>query len=371
MTRIAHRVRHTRHRGTWNAKMLPAGSILAWPGNVADVPAGWSLCDGTGGTPDLSDKFIIAADGSDYNFDDTSAGDTSVVSVSVSTTGNHSPANCRSAKTSAAGHTRAISSAGSHPHTASGSALYTPPSYKLAYIMCASAALIPDDAIVWCNDASAPSGFTSYANLQDRFVLGQTGDTRAAVGSDDLEYEITGFSSTGLHKHSPSGNRYSPGGSTNYETDINGGTHSNHDITGQTEAAAKPPYVALLAVQADADHPSALKLIVAYSGSLGSLTGTGWQEADGTNGTRDCRGAVPIGVNALSLGATGGDMDNVSGSANTPTYTTQHKHTVTFGTSNVTGNDHTNWPWAHVHLCNWEFKKVIPYHALYFIEFVG
>lgn len=38
---------------------LPIGSIIAW-GNAA-IPAGWAACDGTGGTPDLRDKFVYGA----------------------------------------------------------------------------------------------------------------------------------------------------------------------------------------------------------------------------------------------------------------------------------------------------------------------
>lgn len=32
-----------------------------WYGNVASVPEGFVLCDGTQGTPDLRDKFVIPA----------------------------------------------------------------------------------------------------------------------------------------------------------------------------------------------------------------------------------------------------------------------------------------------------------------------
>lgn len=40
---------------------FPSGIISMWKGAIADIPAGWQLCDGTGGTPDLRDKFIIGA----------------------------------------------------------------------------------------------------------------------------------------------------------------------------------------------------------------------------------------------------------------------------------------------------------------------
>lgn len=44
--------------------------IVFWSGAIADIPAGWALCDGNNGTPDLTDKFIIGA-GSSFNPGDT------------------------------------------------------------------------------------------------------------------------------------------------------------------------------------------------------------------------------------------------------------------------------------------------------------
>lgn len=42
---------------------VPAGCILMWSGAVGAIPAGWRLCDGTGGTPDLRGRFIVGAGG--------------------------------------------------------------------------------------------------------------------------------------------------------------------------------------------------------------------------------------------------------------------------------------------------------------------
>lgn len=42
---------------------LPIGSIIMWKSGA--IPAGWAVCNGTGATPDLVDKFIIGA-GGDY-----------------------------------------------------------------------------------------------------------------------------------------------------------------------------------------------------------------------------------------------------------------------------------------------------------------
>ena len=45
---------------------IPPGTIVMWSGALADIPQGWKLCDGTNGTPDLRDRFIVGA-GSGYS----------------------------------------------------------------------------------------------------------------------------------------------------------------------------------------------------------------------------------------------------------------------------------------------------------------
>ncbi len=37
------------------------GMILMWSGTIATIPSGWALCDGSSGTPDLRDRFIVGA----------------------------------------------------------------------------------------------------------------------------------------------------------------------------------------------------------------------------------------------------------------------------------------------------------------------
>jgi hypothetical protein len=49
---------------------VPSGTIAMWHGLIADIPYGWTLCDGTDGTPDLREKFVRGAP------DETEAGGT-------------------------------------------------------------------------------------------------------------------------------------------------------------------------------------------------------------------------------------------------------------------------------------------------------
>ena len=37
------------------------GVIVLWSGAIAEVPPGWGLCDGSQGTPDLRDRFVVGA----------------------------------------------------------------------------------------------------------------------------------------------------------------------------------------------------------------------------------------------------------------------------------------------------------------------
>jgi len=42
---------------------VPYGGIIMWTGSIAAIPSYWFLCDGTNGTPDLRDRFILGAGG--------------------------------------------------------------------------------------------------------------------------------------------------------------------------------------------------------------------------------------------------------------------------------------------------------------------
>jgi hypothetical protein len=50
---------------TWTSAAAPTafvtGMILMWSGTIASIPSGFLLCNGSSGTPDLRDRFIIGA----------------------------------------------------------------------------------------------------------------------------------------------------------------------------------------------------------------------------------------------------------------------------------------------------------------------
>ena len=164
---------------TWTTlTAFVSGMIMMWSGTVATIPSGWLLCDGTSGTPDLRNKFVIGA-----NADDVGAAKTNVTgsytqtggskdaivvshshtsgTLSTNSTGSHrhaeggyseygstdvaaTPASPRPTSTSGGGSRFYTEYAGTHAHTISGSTdtfgssgtnANLPPYFALAFIM--------------------------------------------------------------------------------------------------------------------------------------------------------------------------------------------------------------------------------------------
>ncbi len=60
------------------AAAFPSGGIIIWSGSVASIPSGWYLCNGSNGTPDLRDRFVVGA-GSTYAVADTGGSANAIV----------------------------------------------------------------------------------------------------------------------------------------------------------------------------------------------------------------------------------------------------------------------------------------------------
>ena len=159
--------------------IVPSGVIVMWSGSIASIPSGWLLCDGTNGTPNLRDRFIVGA-GNTYavaasggSADATLPAHTHTFSGGTSGAGSHShsindpghahslnaivdnlgstgsfyiPAGLRIADrtTSVSGTGISINGVGDHAHSFSGTTSSAgssatnanlPPYYALAYIM--------------------------------------------------------------------------------------------------------------------------------------------------------------------------------------------------------------------------------------------
>jgi len=80
---------------------IPAGLITMWSGSIGSIPTGWNLCDGSNGTPNLLDRFIVAA-GSSYAVNGTGGATTaSLVTANM-------PAHTHTATVTDPGHSHVI-----------------------------------------------------------------------------------------------------------------------------------------------------------------------------------------------------------------------------------------------------------------------
>ena len=147
---------------------VPAGCIMLWSGSIVSIPAGWVLCNGSNGTPDLRDRFVTGA-GTTYAVGAKGGEATHALSTAELAVHNHTASSDTVAGhthsygdyyapqdlTNVAGgsgpvqarltnsdHTRTTASDGSHSHVitvnnaGSGTAHENrPPYYALAYIM--------------------------------------------------------------------------------------------------------------------------------------------------------------------------------------------------------------------------------------------
>ena len=204
---------------------FPTGGIVLWSGSASNIPTGWTLCDGSNGTPDLRNKFIIGA-GSGYSVN--SQGGTSSISLGISNLPSHSHS-----MSSAGNHGHSGSSSGSGTHSHSGST---------------------SGANANHSHSGATSGAGDHAHTANWFRgVGQGGATwSVANGSDGRQTNPAGnhahsFTTSGHsndHGHSFS----TSGGGHSHSVSVGSGGDHSHSISSAGSGAAfniMPPYYAL------------------------------------------------------------------------------------------------------------------------------
>lgn len=137
---------------------FPEGAIIMWSGSIATIPVDWQFCNGSGGSPDLRDKFVRGAYSAGTRPPGTTGGgshshaqvnDGSHTHTSASTNGAHTHSTYETAASNGfqwhatgrllmanggSSHTHTLASAGGHTHTVSNDEPL-PSYYNLAFIM--------------------------------------------------------------------------------------------------------------------------------------------------------------------------------------------------------------------------------------------
>jgi len=94
---------------------MPIGSIVMWSGAVANIPKGWRLCDGGGGTPDLRDRFVVGA-GRAYQPNARGGADRVTLSAKELPSHTHGSGSMATASAGAHTHSGSTNTAGKHGH---------------------------------------------------------------------------------------------------------------------------------------------------------------------------------------------------------------------------------------------------------------
>lgn len=160
----------------------PVGTIVIWSGSADNIPDGWHLCDGTDGTPNLKDKFILSA-GSTYKVGSNGGAASRTLQASNIPTHNHNITLYHGTGTSV--NTSTTNASGGVPEAKIGTNALTttttgviggptnttssfsilPPYYALCYIM----KITPDETDISADDVVFEPGETGLkaTNIQE------------------------------------------------------------------------------------------------------------------------------------------------------------------------------------------------------------
>jgi microcystin-dependent protein len=172
------------------APTFVAGMIMLWSGSIASVPSGWALCDGTNGTPNLRDRFVVGA-GTTYAVNATGGASTVTLAETNLPSHTHSISATGTSGSSSVDHTHTFSgttaSAGSHTHS------ITDPGHSHALDNLVKAV---NNSQIGRSDASQSTTITSTSSAT-------TGISINSAGSHDHTYSGTTSSPTSTsHTHS-------------------------------------------------------------------------------------------------------------------------------------------------------------------------
>lgn len=215
----------------WVAQTPPAqstfvtGMIMLWAGLINTIPAGWALCNGANGTPDLQNRFVVGA-GAAYAVNATGGSATTTLSAANLPSHTHS--------ISVSGSTTAADA--SHSHSLSGSTANADANHSHTFSATSAGQ---------SNNHTHPisSATTNSAGAHTHTVLSGTANNAQGVsGTTDIgSAAFNTTSSAGAHSHTVSGN--TDGVSADHTHSVSGttstsGASHSHALSGTTAAAS-------------------------------------------------------------------------------------------------------------------------------------
>ena len=162
---------------------VPSGIIAVWSGAEGAIPSGWYLCNGSNGTPDLRNRFIVGAgSGSSYSVGNTGGSNTVTLSTSQipahsHTTNNHS----HNASVSDPGHGHSVSvSDPGHSHNTSVTGAKLFPGYGGAHVPYGGSGGYPGTHF---NMSNANTGISANASNANTSISVSTGNANPSTNN--------------------------------------------------------------------------------------------------------------------------------------------------------------------------------------------
>ncbi len=194
-------------------ELVPSGVICMWAGPASAIPAGWLLCNGANGTPDLRDRFIVGA-GLSYGVG--AAGGVAVQNVTTQSAGSHN----HTGQTAAGGGQSLSASCdiqGAHNHTgyAGGTAITIAQmpghthGYTIGYNYYAGPGGASNSATTSVNSSTAQTQSQGGGQTHNHSIS-TDGAHQHNITVSPVQNFTLGISTDGLHAHNLSFNNLPP-----------------------------------------------------------------------------------------------------------------------------------------------------------------
>jgi microcystin-dependent protein len=217
--------------------LIPSGVITLWSGSIASIPSGWVLCNGSNGTPNLQDRFVVGA-GSSYAVNATGGANTVTLDATMIPSHTHSISASGSSGNASTDHVHSVTSSGTtsghsndHTHSGTTSAVSNDHSHNFS-------GTTSGQSNTHSHAVSDPGHNHSTTSWQGAAAAGAGGggdasqrlSSNVAVSSDTKTTGITVGNASADHSHTYSGT--TSGISANHtHTVTTGGVSANHTHT--------------------------------------------------------------------------------------------------------------------------------------------
>jgi microcystin-dependent protein len=200
--------------------LIPTGVITLWSGSIISIPSGWVLCNGSNGTPNLQDRFVVGA-GSTYAVNAIGGANTVTLDATMIPAHTHTVSASGTTGNNNVGHTHTFSGTTSGQSNTHSHAVSDPGHLHSVAIY-----------NVGANSSSAAQGNAGLVEIGSPAINTGTATTGISVGNANAD-----------HSHTYSGTTSGISANHNHAVTVTGTT--GNGTGGGLAHENRPPYFAL------------------------------------------------------------------------------------------------------------------------------